>query len=468
MNKRTERRDFLDKLVAGRQLSPAGANFVRKATDPFHDFEFDFRGMPDEDTSRVVIQQVDQTINIAAPGSGNWDCNISMIPDIATDTMQGVLLNSSGQLTSSLAGWSSTLGMLTAASVAANNPTYPTQATQTTSSNPTYSVVDYSPYLSDQRRLVALAFEVHNTTAELYRQGAVTVYRQPQTMEITEVLPNNAGDVIPLSFTVSRLPPGNQAQALLLPDSRQWNAADGCYVVGVCDVKNNRLTGGRWMGRLATPDDVGTFDPTAHAPALIGNYGVNNAYVATSSGGAVNQLLTVPYVTSTLKPLPFHSGGAYFTGLSPQTTLQINVRAIFEVCPAADDNVLTPLSRPSPDYDPAALELYQAVACQLPPGVPVGMNASGDFWDGVLDIVASAAPLVGMVFGPAGAAVGSAVSAGAKVAKAVKNASGEASPKKKIAAKPAPKKEQTASDRTQSGKFYGATGQKNVSRKQPL
>lgn len=108
--------------------------------------------------------------------------------------------------------------------------------------NVTFGQLDISNYLIGKSRIVGGGFEVVNTTAPLYRQGLVTVYRAPQV---------NAETVVNVSFGTTpavsvafparslALPPSNAQQAFVLPGSKQWPAERGCYnVFTQTDIEN--------------------------------------------------------------------------------------------------------------------------------------------------------------------------------------------------------------------------------------
>jgi len=107
---------------------------------------------------------------------------------------------------------------------------------------------------------------------------------------------------------------------------------------------------------------------------------------------------------------PWNLHGAYFTGLDPNTTLQLTIRYGIARAPTLDEADLTVLASDSPSYDPMALELYSRAVRDAPPGVPVSENFLGEWFSKVVDGVSSAAslaaPLVGAVHPIAGKALG--------------------------------------------------------------
>jgi hypothetical protein len=103
---------------------------------------------------------------------------------------------------------------------------------------------------------------------------------------------------------------------------------------------------------------------------------------------------------------PYDISGAYFTGLSPQTTLTVDVRWYIERCPTIDEPSLVVLATPSPVYDPIALKIYSEAVHGLPVGVPVSENPLGEWFNKVLMGVSRYAPLIGAALSPMHPAAG--------------------------------------------------------------
>jgi hypothetical protein len=154
--------------------------------------------------------------------------------------------------------------------------------------------------------------------------------------------------------------------------------------VQIQDLERNDLAGATIGGRKFAVGDIST--NLANSPT---NYGFGTL----TNGGSI-----IGYGYSwNWKPTPFHTSGAYFTGLNPNSTLTINAKWILESAPTQESKQLVVLAQPSPAYDPVALEIYKEAARMLPPGVPVGDNKSGDFWDSVLVFLGDAAGALGSV-----------------------------------------------------------------------
>jgi hypothetical protein len=90
----------------------------------------------------------------------------------------------------------------------------------------------------------------------------------------------------------------------------------------------------------------------------------------------------------------FNHCGAYFSGLSNTTTLQVNATYYIEKFPSQQDSQLVVLARSSPRDDCIARELYSEIIREMPVGVPQRMNGLGE-WFG--DAVSSAVDFISPV-----------------------------------------------------------------------
>lgn len=104
---------------------------------------------------------------------------------------------------------------------------------------------------------------------------------------------------------------------------------------------------------------------------------------------------------------PFNMTGVFFTGLSTQTTLTINLRAYIEIFPSQLGNPLTPIAQPSAPYDETALKFVSEVMKEMPPGVMLCENGLGDWLADIAGKVSSfVSPIAGTVGKIAGALSG--------------------------------------------------------------
>jgi len=86
------------------------------------------------------------------------------------------------------------------------------------------------------------------------------------------------------------------------------------------------------------------------------------------------------------------TAGAYFTGLSPQTTLFVTWRVGLERLPAANKPTFLALAQPSATFDPNALLLYNLIANHLPPGCPQGWNDLGKWFNIIANVAKNVIP----------------------------------------------------------------------------
>lgn len=379
----------------------------------------------------TVIQVINQQLNIIAPasaGSSNWDCHICSLPEtgniglgLSVNQVPADVSANVFRQTNDVPG--KFFNLLNIVAVPAGQDTMPTGNTWNETTTDVRSM-NVSSQAVGQSRIVGFGFEVHNTTAELYKQGQLTSYRMPQRLDTTaaqvvrwvgpgggrylvgDVNPGSGSTVAPGGDPIvlgcpntvtleSNMPPATLGQATLFPGSQTWEAKEGAYVVATKCQTDNPLRARQPHRRV--------FRNVAQSA----NYGI--AYPDT--GGTSNTWNdTTPVfngsfgTTPMCLPVPFNTSGVFLTGLSPQTTLTVYLRVILEVAPTADNTSLITLAQPPVPWDPLALDLYAAVAQQLPPAVMVSENPEGEWWDKVLAIASKvlpgiSAPLNGIIPG---------------------------------------------------------------------
>jgi len=383
-------------------LTECGRDWLIAACDPYHDKPLNICGYPDVNEAASVTQVVKLSAQISAPAgvSTNWDCHFHQLPWLAGVTSGGpTQLKAVQDNTTFLAiqndapsgsAWSG----LIVDSVTAGSPTF--YYANTTITTP--FATQLFPYLTGEYRVIAMGFEVINTTSELNVQGLVTTYRYPmQDLDSASTIPAlalNQGSG-PSSNTIgfpsvlnTTAPPSTAGQALLLADSRQWKAKDGCYVVSTLNSDEIPTGPNNVMLKLAMNQQ----DPIA----LAGFQAITSPAASTP--------INIPPTTPTnsiaflLSPntdlTKFNHSGAYFQGLSNSTTLQVNVIYIVERFPTFLETDLVVLAKHSCRYDAAALELYSEVIRQMPVGVPQKMNGLGEWFS---DAVSAASDFISPV-----------------------------------------------------------------------
>jgi hypothetical protein len=410
-------KQMLDRKVISAECREALINCL----DPFHDTDVTFVGIPDGLPQPSIIRTPKKSLNIISPLADKtlpFDCHIFTLPERNYHSSGGATKFDS-QASMAITGVLNCpdfatdaqmfVGPIVIVCVAAGQPTTPSDPAWPPAGSVTIQVVDYNDYYYGQSRETFSAFEVHNVTNKLNVGGTVTVYRMPQfnLEQLTSIydVTTNAFKSGAMPSTTSRLPPGNLEQAMLLKGTRQWEAEFGAYCVETFDHEHNLPMASRIGNRIFIAGDFIGGDVINQVPCIAGvNSGLD---------------LTHPYGI-TYKPVSKDTSGAYFTGLPGQTQLTLTQRKGIETFPTFLDPLVT-LARNTPDHEPLFFDLYKRASQELPPGVPVGENASGDFWDSVLGVIADIAPVVGGAFGPAGAALGGLAGGAAKAGQAIRN-----------------------------------------------
>jgi len=385
-------------------LTECGRDWLIAACDPYHDKPLNVCGYPDVNEAASVTQVVKLSQQISVPSgvSTNWDCHIHQFPWIAgsatgtapalqtvTDnTVNLSLTNSVVNLSPS--GW----GGLSIDSVAANNPTF--HFLNSTISSPFNTQL--KPFLAGEYRVIAMGFEVINTTSELNVQGLVTCYRYPmQSLDSGSVIPLlqlDVGSAPSNSFvgfpTVIKTaaPPDTAGQALLLADSRQWKAKEGAYVVSTMNSSEVPTGPNNVMIQLA----LNTSDANNEGATQAVTAPQVSPAIGIPPTGTTNNInfFFAPQTDLTV----FNHSGAYFQGLSNSTTLQVNAIYIVERFPTFLETDLVVLAKHSCRCDDAAMELYSEVIRQMPVGVPQKMNGLGEWFS---DAVSAASDFISPV-----------------------------------------------------------------------
>lgn len=408
-------------------LTAHGLQFIEKSLDPFHDTELGAVDFPDGRSQRVVVKEVNQSITLSNPGA-IWDCHIAVIPDLFRD-----INNTTSAVTDASALFSDKMspglvdqrGAMTSMGGGVAYSIVSTGAQTFVPGGSNAPSVSPGSQITGRSRVVGMAFEVHNVTEELYRSGSVTCYRTasgremdcvqfaPETAEVQTVGPLTINLGFPRPTIRRSMPPNTEAEALILPGSRQWGAERGCYVVGVLDDPDVEYKSWDTVPRVYTS----AYDFVRATPAnpTTGAAHVSTPVYVLDTAGTLT--LTSPASTDQSFDTVMRQSGAYFTGLSTQTKLRLNVKYLIACQPDSDDPLVT-LAKPGGAADNLALEIYSRCVEKLPPGVPVSENAAGDWFRGLLGVVSQVAPIVGSAFGPAGAAIGNAVGTAARAGQA--------------------------------------------------
>lgn len=453
-------KDPMHGLCSSRQITDEGCDWLKFALDPFHDLQLDsLRGYPDVNTEPTVIVKVRQAIEISAPEGlnapgdppRNWDCHVALSPiDWAKpngflseagsgtngyNAMARVFPQGAGvgrpagwvEYVGDVAGGSAGRGVcgrldglvinsVPAGAADGGDMTFtPGHMPNTAAGGYAVQNITLDNYLDFDEtdlgvyRLVYSGFEVVNTTAQIYKQGAATVYEYGHSFEPGQAAgqwgeDKDGPDTTPVAQSIAtnqfRCPPNTIAEAKIMPGAHTWAAQDGCYCTS------------KFLGenpfQAATNRNYIIQQNNGTAPKLSG-YGqsqteyTNGSFVSPGLIGPIHSNITGGNnpgfggkVGATAAPATHFSrmstSGCYFTGLSPQTTLFITWRVGIERLPAANKPTFLALAQPSATFDPNALLLYNLIANHLPPGCPQGWNDLGKWFNTIASIAKRVIP----------------------------------------------------------------------------
>lgn len=388
--KKLDRADAINSMIARKQLTPDGADWLTLRMDPYHDFQRPVAGYPDADSYDTVVSARNYEFNVSAPAgsAGNWDAHIFTLPFDSVDLTSGSSVNA--QYTATAATYN--LGLVNVAKDDAGCPLFVT-ADPVVSANFECTRIDtFSGIEAGMSRIIGMGIEIIDTTAAMYKQGALTAYSMPTSKSCTSEMGyvNSAatGQYV-ASYDVIPAPPSTPAEAVLYRSTVQWEASKGAYMtVGQQGIENCFATSSRSL-LLVTPDttlsgtDVALATPIQPLTAL-----------------QAPPLITAGVSGSTCKRVNVTQNGIFLTGLANSGTFKVRTRVYLERAPQRGDSDLIPLATPSAAYDYKALALYSILKNELPICVPVDFNAKGDWWRWIVRTVGKLAPIIGTVAAP--------------------------------------------------------------------
>jgi len=440
----TRSKDPLHGLCQERLITPEACDWVKHALDPFHDQQLEnLRGYPDVATEPTVVVKIRQAMTITKPpglAAGEpWDCHIVLSPIDFAEDGQSV----GGKVSPFGANGSTGLVQPIKDAFDVTPPTVakggrlarfdgcvansvPSSATG--GANLTFTpghmpytagngyecqnlhigeYLDFDPTDLGVYRVIYSGFEVVNTTAQIYKQGAVTVYEYGNSYETatshaaTSIDGQSSGTTVGVLSPTNyfRCPPNSLAEAKIMPGSHSWAAQDGCYNTGKFQTENpfqgitqrpyvvaQNMASAPSGGGFVTPEPL----PGGSAEPYTGGSMISNLALGWTG-----------YTTALPIDSPgschfsrMNTTGAYFTGLSEQTTLFVTWRIGIERLPSANKPAFLALAQPSATFDPNALVLYNMVANILPPGCPQGYNDAGSWYKWIADAARKSIPSV--------------------------------------------------------------------------
>jgi len=447
-------------------MTKDGKNWLTAALDPFHDTQLDVRGFPDVFDGSTFVRCLKITDTITKPTGLTpglaWDAHIFSLPLQTYENYTQVQFNvaqGGGSYASRLASDPLiTLGPVNVACADTGVPTLPTYANGVVADQNKWGFLNSEGITRcndaalGQSRVIAMGFEVRNTTSIQTRGGSQISYVQPAHPGVG---PNLCVDVTARggatvaaggrlyqgSSRTIALPPSSASLAMQLPAAKRSSAINGGYVPCRLSSEHNPM-----CAKTQEPIFVMQEGILDNNSQIVG-FGSN---LQTTGWGTAPTYATntcVIAATNTSKLIPFNSSGLYIIGLDESSTFELDI-TIYVECAATADSANASISniKPSPVYDPVALATYFRALRKLPAGTDVSNNDAGDWWDDALAAISETAGFAGDVVGmvvPGASAVGAGVGAAAKAAqqlgRAVQAANRQAKAMKERQKAPPPK-----------------------------
>jgi hypothetical protein len=450
----------LRKMMRAYGVASVSEDVLISMLDPFHDEKLHLKGLPDMKTSLSITPCLTKTQVVNFAGEGEWDAAVFVTPFLTTDTdatnhsphVAGdermmptacyEIYNapaSNDDLTTKYvfdenhdaAGvQDTTFATVMIHSADAGEDLFPPRALATAYDSwaPTNftSLGIHSLVAGNTNvRLVSLGFEIHDTTAEVYKQGTITATQYANHYALAHggissvnapantktkglelyTRPEDGPRMFMRGFV-----PYPLEDAITMPDSRQWEARHGAYAVAHMLNNNNDPFVGGIHRAIPVLSQVLTAD--------------NSATAASESSALVYSKLDATYgwiPGATSVNMHNHSMPCiYLSGLNPVSTFTVTVKSYVEYF-VVPSSTFMPMAEPSTPYDPRALEFYSIVSARLPCAVMVGANAAGDWWKIIYGVARNAIPRVMDYFLPGtGVAVTGAIEAGESIYKTVR------------------------------------------------
>lgn len=372
------------------RISSDAAEWLTAALDPYHDYQIRLEGLPDVISAPSVVKMHNQSYTLTAPASAaaDWDAMIAFTgantciglnPTLKKGTYGQVhLYDHAAPDTGAPFG-----SFVIKAAAAGTDMVFGIPIT----AGDTHVAFGASSNTSDRNRIIAVAFEVTNTTAAIYKQGSTTVAALPNPVSDfstcmycdTNAAPYN------LDFKQSWLSPmyaANRGALLQIPGVSTWESAEGVYAIPrLCSMAGNVDCPKENLRGCDVRDSV-----------TVGGHTTVPSAVAAIGG---QRFILLPGVAAS----GFGALQVAMCGLSHETSLTVTMRTMVEYFPSFGSDMM-PLATPSTAYCPKAFEVYSEIVRRAPYAVPVKQNAAGDYFRKILKIGGQVSSLLAPMAGP--------------------------------------------------------------------
>lgn len=357
-------------MSSQKTIPPRTLEYISMVTDPYHDRNLRVSGFPDGNTMMSAIKRFAKQQTVAcpftlAPGQ-TWSFHIfttplhHVTPFFSCDLVGNIASGLTGSITPEYVGPVNIYYQL-------HNPDGGIASTIFTPLGETGPAIENG---RDSLRTVSLAFELHNTTAELYKAGSLTAYRLNSSGTRSDYYRNVddvSGDLEPFTFTHLTTVPASLGEANQLPNARTWEASKGIYSVTLPSPNNS------YSSQLFQNVGISTGRPNTTRHYLVYAKDADRSSVGASWSPA-----SCTGVMSSMFP-------------DAHQTFTLDYRQVVEFAPTAQSPNL-PYATTSPECDLLFMKLYKRMMNSIEPGVPVGFNSAGEWFRRILSLAKDQLP----------------------------------------------------------------------------
>lgn len=358
-------------MSSTKTIPPQTMEYISMITDPYHDRNLRVTGFPDGNTMMSSVKRYARQHSIVCPFTLNtgesWQFHIFTTPlHYITDFLSCQLMgNTIPNLHSAT----------TICSVGPVNIYYVKLDSSGTPVDSHFVPLGDIPKRldngADSRRTVSLAFELHNTTAELYKAGSLTAYRLNASTSRSDYLKSNGAAppvYSPITFTHLTSIPTTLFEANQLPNARTWEASKGIYSVTLPSPNNQYSSQFFQNVGMSVGEQV-----VQQRGYLIYARDPEATFAAPSwSPAACTGVISSAYANN-------------------EQTFTLDFRQVIEFAPTPNSDNL-PYATTSPQCDLLFMKLYKRMINSIEPGVPVGFNSAGEWFRRVLALAKEQLP----------------------------------------------------------------------------
>lgn len=250
-------------------------------------------------------------------------------------------------------------------------------------------------YRSGPTRIISIAYEVHNVSSQLNRQGTCTIGVPPLRVSESSGSYVGASGTTTYSYDFTENAPvvsmssypRNSGELLVFPGSRQWESAHGAYAIYPPTEEDSTFE--EPVGTMIVAPSKRSYEVPALGTGGVGSTAgivVTNTCVASNTASAPTCAISGPGSIE-----PFTPVWTFFEGLNTESVFTITTKITYETVPYPGTDIASLVRYAEPeDIRPIAFKIYR----ELAPFSMVGDNASGKLWRRVAGIGAKVIPII--------------------------------------------------------------------------